>query len=174
MTTLRTAITTGVLALAGTALGLVAGTSPAAAAVPACGNSSLDYGVSQTDGFAGHSAFVLLYRNHTGSHCTLYGYPGLDAMASNGHVIAHARRTLTGSGGGSRKGVQLIDIPPGGYASAGVEWANFNPATSGPCRYSAGVNETAPNTTKTVPLRRSVSICALQVHPTVLGWTGQS
>jgi hypothetical protein len=95
-------------------------------------------------------------------------------MASNGRVIAHATRTLMGSAGGSRKGVRVINIPPGGFASATVEWANFNPVTSGACRYSAGVNETAPNTTKTVPMRRSVSICSLQIHPTVLGWTGQS
>ena len=63
---------------------------------------------------------------------------------------------------------------PGGFASATVDWANFNPATSGPCPHSAGVKETAPNTTKIVPQRRSVNICALEIHPTVLGWTGQS
>jgi hypothetical protein len=165
---------TGTLALAGTVIGLVAGSAPAGAAVPACDNTSLDYGASRTEGFAGHSAFVLLYRNHTSRACTLYGYPGVDAMASNGRVIAHATRTLTGSAGGSRKGVQLITVPPRGFASATVEWANFDPATSGPCRYSAGVDETAANTTKTVAIRRSVSICSLQVHPTVLGWTGQS
>lgn len=171
---MRRVIATTTLALAGATIGLIAGVGPASAAVPACGNTALDYGVSRTDGFAGHSAFVLLYRNHTHANCTLYGYPGLDAMASNGRVIAHATRTLTGSAGGSRKGLQVINIPPGGFASATVEWANFNPATSGPCRYSAGVDETAPNTTKIVPLRRSVSICALEIHPTVLGWTGQS
>ena len=174
MTAIRTIIATSTLALVSATIGLVAGVGPAGATAPACGNSSLDYGVSRTDGFAGHSAFVLLYRNHTQTHCTLYGYPGVDAMASNGHPIAHARRTLLGSAGGSRKGLQVIDIAPGGFASATVEWANFNPATSGPCRFSAGVNETAPNTTKTVALRRSVSICSLQVHPTVRGWTGQS
>jgi hypothetical protein len=174
MRAVGTAIATCMITLAGTTVGLVAGSAPAGASVPACGNSSLDYGVSRTDGFAGHSAFVLLYRNHTGAHCSLYGYPGVDAMASNGRAIAHARRTLLGSAGGSRTGLRVIDIPPGGFASATVEWANFNPATSGPCRYSAGVEETAPNTTRTIPLRRSVSICSLQVHPTVLGWTGQS
>jgi hypothetical protein len=174
MKAVRTTFTTCLLTLAYATIGLVAGTGAAGAAAPACGNTSLDYGLSRTEGFAGHSAFVLLYRNHTRSHCTLYGYPGLDAMASNGYAIAHASRTLLGSAGGSRKGLRVIDIPPGGFASATVEWASFDPATSGPCRYSAGVNETAANTTKTVPLRRSVSICALQVHPTVLGWTGQS
>ena len=174
MSVTRRMIATATTTLTGPLLGLVGGAGPAAASVPACGNTSLDYGVSRTEGFAGHSAFVLLYRNHTASSCTLYGYPGVDAMASNGRAIAHATRTLTGSAGGSRKGVQLITVPPRGFASATVEWANFNPATSGPCRYSAGVLETAPNTTRSVPIRRSVSICSLQVHPTVLGWTGQS
>jgi hypothetical protein len=174
MSTMRRMIATSTVALAGTMVGLVTGAGPAGAAVPACGNTSLDYGVSRTEGFAGHSAFVLLYRNHTARACTLYGYPGVDAMASSGRVIAHATRTLLGSAGGSRRGLQLITVPPAGFASATVEWANADPATSGPCRYSAGVNETAPNTTRTVPLRRSVSICSWQVHPTVLGWTGQS
>ncbi|MGL1710513.1 DUF4232 domain-containing protein, partial [Vibrio parahaemolyticus] len=50
--------------------------------MPACGNTSLDYGVSASQGFAGHSAFVLLFRNHGSATCSLYGYPGLDAMAS--------------------------------------------------------------------------------------------
>ena len=173
MNSVRTLIATTGAALATVAVGLITGAGPAAAA-PACGNSSLDYGVTRPDGFMGHSAFVLEYRNHTSATCSLYGYPGFDAMASNGHVLAHAIRTLTGSAGGSRHGLQVINIPPHGYASATVEWANFNPVTTGPCRYSAGVEETAPNTTRTVPWRRAVSICSLEVHPTVLGWTGQS
>src|SRR3954452_18421843 len=140
MKPVRTIIATTAMALAGATIGIVAGAGPASAAVPACGNTSLDYGLSRTDGFAGHSAFVLEFRNHTHANCTLYGYPGLDAMASNGHVLAHATRTLRGSAGGSSRGLQVINIPPGGYASATVEWANFNPVTSGPCRYSAGVN----------------------------------
>ncbi|HEU5270502.1 MAG TPA: DUF4232 domain-containing protein [Jatrophihabitans sp.] len=160
-------------ALAGVAIGLLPG-ADAAATVPACGNTSLDYGLSRTEGFMGHSAFVLEFRNHTHATCSLYGYPGLDAMASNGTVLAHARRTLTGSAGGSRRGLQVINVPPGGFASATVEWANFDQVTTRACRYSAGLKETAPNTTRIVPQRRGVGICSLQIHPTVLGWTGQS
>jgi len=152
---------------------LVAGAGPASA-VPACGNTSLDYGATGSQGAAGTSSFVLLYRNHTSASCSLRGYPGLDAMASNGHVIAHALRTTTGNAGGASHGVQTITVPPHGYASAVVEWANFDPATSGPCRFSAGVNTIAPNTTKLVPFHRSVSICRLEVHPVVLGWTGRN
>ena len=155
------------VAVAGIATGLVAGAGSAGAAA-ACGNSSLDYGLSRTGAFAGHSAMVLLFRNHTSVTCSLYGYPGLDAMASNGTVMAHATRTLANAS----RPPQVINIPPGGFASATVEWANFDTETSGPCRWSAGIMETAPNTTKIVPQRRSVSICSLQIYPTVLGWTG--
>lgn len=156
------------------AAGLVAVAGPAAAAVPACGNTSLDYGASASEGAAGTSSFVLLYRNHTSATCTLRGYPGLDAMSSASRVIAHATRAVSGSAGGAGHGVQTITIPAHGYASAVVEWKNFNPATSGSCRFSAGINTIAPNTTKLVKFHKSVSICQLQVHPTVLGWTGRA
>lgn len=167
----RIAIATAVAA--SVAAGLLTGTGSASATVPACGNNSLDYGITPTQGAAGTSSFVLLYRNHTSGTCTLRGYPGLDAMSSAGYVIAHATRTTSGSAGGASHGVQTITIPPHGYASATVEYKNFNPATSGACRFSAGVNTTAPNTTKIVPERRSVSICDLQIHPVVIGWTGR-
>lgn len=172
MKLVRLVVASSATALASVAIGLAAGAGPAGAAVPACGNTSLDYGLSRTDGFAGHSAFVLEFRNHTHATCSLYGYPGLDAMASNGTVMAHAKRTLVGSPG-TRRVLRVINIPPGGFASATVEWANFNPVTSGPCLHSAGIRETAPNTTKIVPQRRSVNICSLEIHPTVRGWTGQ-
>lgn len=155
------------------AAGAFVAAGPAAATVPACGNSSLDYGATASQGAAGTGSFVLLYRNHSAVTCSLRGYPGLDAMSSAGYVITHATRTVRGSAGGASHGVQTITIPPHGYASATVEWKNFNPATSGSCRFSAGVDTTAPNTSKIVKLRRSVSVCDLQVHPTVLGWTGR-
>ncbi|HEX2902715.1 MAG TPA: DUF4232 domain-containing protein [Jatrophihabitans sp.] len=164
---------TTVTMLVGTAIaGLVASTS-ADASVAACGNASLDYGITPTQGAAGTGSFVLLYRNHTAATCTLRGYPGLDAMSSAGYVITHAVRTVSGSAGGASHGVQTISIPPHGFASATVEWKNFNPVTSGSCRFSAGVNTIAPNTTKLVPFHRAVSICSLQVHPVVPGWTGR-
>ena len=60
MNSVRTLIATTGAALATVAVGLIAGAGPATAA-PACGNSSLDYGVTRPDGFMGHSAFVLEY-----------------------------------------------------------------------------------------------------------------
>ena len=98
---------------------------------------------------------------------------GVDALAfSSGHAIAHAARTLSGFAGGSPSGIHTVSVAPSHWASATVEWMNFNPVTSGPCTFSASVATTPANTSHTVHLNRQVSVCDLQVHPTVAGSTG--
>jgi hypothetical protein len=146
----------------------------AAAAPPACGNASLAVTASRGQGFAGHGALVVLFRNKTAQACTLTGYPGLDALNRHGAVMKHARRTLTGAAGGSTQGVQTIRVRPGGYASATVEWLNFNPQTAGACAFSHSIAVTPANTGHTRVIDRSVSVCRLQVHPTVAGRSGRS
>lgn len=159
-----------VLAVAGCVLAVPA----AASATPACGNNSLAVTGTATQGAMGHGNFVVLFRNKTQHTCSLYGYPGLDALNKSGAVIKHAKRTLTGFTGGSTKGLQTITVKPGKYASADVEWMNFNPKTGGSCTFSHSVATTPANTSDTVHLKRSVSVCELQVHPTVAGKTGNS
>jgi hypothetical protein len=153
---------------------LLAVPTSAFATAPACGNASLAVSATGEQGATGHGNFVLLFRNKTTHTCTLYGYPGLDALSSSGTVLAHARRTLTGFTGGSSHGLQTVVVRPGRYASADVEWLNFNPVTAGSCRFSHSVAATPANTAHTVQLARSVSVCRLQVHPTVAGTTGNS
>lgn len=160
-----------VLAAAGC---LLAVPTSAFATAPACGNASLAVSATGEQGATGHGNFVLLFRNKTTHACTLYGYPGLDALSGSGTVLAHARRTLIGFTGGSSDGLQTIVVRPGRYASADVEWLNFNPSTGGSCRFSHTVAATPANTSHTVHLARSVSVCRLQVHPTVAGRTGNS
>jgi hypothetical protein len=164
-----------VLAVGGTLIagGILATAGEAAAAVPACGNSSLAVTRAPSQGAAGHGAFWLLFRNVSHSTCSLYGYPGLDALDSHGHVLAHAQRTLSGAMAGPGV-VRTVTVLPGHFASATVEWLNFNPVTSGACRFSSSVATTPPNTTHTVHLPVSVSICRLQVHPTVAGTSGNN
>lgn len=154
-----------VVAGAAVAFGGLAGVAagPAQASTPACGNTSLGVSTTFTQGGAGHSWMALIFRNLTHSACTLRGYPGLDALNGAGHVLAHATRT---SGG---VGVHTITVPAGGYASAAVSWLNFNPVTSGPCTWSASIATTPPNTTHTVRRAVSVSVCELQIRPTVAG-----
>lgn len=142
-----------------------------ASPAPACGNTSLAVTHTPVQGATGHGSFVLLFRNVSHSTCTLYGYPGLDALNSTGHVLAHAQRTLHGFAGGA-SAVTTVSVTPGGFASATVEWLNFNPVTTGACTFSAAVATTPANTTHTVHLKVSVSICRLQVHPTVAGTSG--
>lgn len=168
MTTIRTRFavlaTAGVLTTAGLA---AAATTAAASSAPRCGNGSLAVTRTYVDSGAGHSWMALIYRNTTSHSCTVFGYPGLDAIGSEGHVLAHAARSLSGYGGGGRLGT--VTIRPNGYASAGVEWLNFNGRTSGSCRFSAAVNTIVANTTRVHRLSVSVSVCKLQVHPTVGG-----
>lgn len=159
----------GLAAAAGVA---VAGAAFAAPAGASCGNSSLAVSASPTQGATGHGSFVVLFKNVTPSTCTLTGYPGLDALDASGGVLAHAQRTLNGFMGGA-PAIAAVPIAAGGYASATVEWLNFNPTTTGDCTFSAAVAATAPDTTQTVHLPVSVSICQLQVHPTVAGTSGQ-
>ncbi|QNK82509.1 DUF4232 domain-containing protein [Nakamurella sp. PAMC28650] len=152
--------------------GLMATAAPAGASAtpPGCGNSSLAVTHTPLDGATGHDSFVLLYRNVGRGTCTLYGYPGLDAVNASGQVLAHARRTLHGFAGGA-PAVSPVAVAPGGYASAVVEWTNFNTATGGACAFSRSVATTPANTSDTVHFPASVGVCNLQVHPTVAGTT---
>ena len=156
--------TAGALTTAGLA---ATAASASALTVPQCGNSSLAVTRTFTQGGAGHGWMSLVYRNVSGHTCTVYGYPGLDAVSSTGHVLAHATRTLAGYGSGSH--LSTVTIRPGGFASAGVEWLNFNPRTSGACAFSTTVNTVVANTSTVHRLRVAVSACNLQVHPTVAG-----
>jgi hypothetical protein len=140
--------------------------------VAACANSSLIVTASREQSATGHSNFILRFKNWTSHSCSLHGYPGLDAVNDSGVAIAHARRTLHGFTGGSTHGVQTIVLHPGRYASADVEWHNFNFTTGGSCRSARFVAATPPNTSDTVLFHRPVTVCGLQVHPTVAGTTG--
>ena len=162
------------IATATTAAALLAAAPSNAATVPSCAGASIAVHATRTNGATGHGSLVLLFEN-VGSHtCTLRGYPGTDALGRHGHVLAHARRTVSGFAGGSSGGVRTIRIRPGHFSSATLEWFNFNPRTSGPCRFSYAIAVTPPNTTATVHRRRSVSVCDLQIHPVVAGRSGRS
>ncbi len=170
MTSIRTRL--GVVAAGGVlaAAGLVTTAADASASVPACGNSALSVNRTFVQGGAGHSWMSLVYRNTTRHACTIGGYPGLDTVSKTGHVLAHAKRTLSGYGGGGS--LHTITLQPGHYASASVEWLNFNPKTSGACAFGSAVRTVVANTSLVHRLSVSTSACGLQVHPTVAGTPG--
>ena len=172
MSTVRTRVAAAAAAATLGVAGIAAVTASANASTPACGNYSLAVSRTGNDAAAGHGRIVLLFRNVSHTTCTLYGYPGLDALNASGHVLAHAKRTLSGYMGGAYAGERTVTITPGHYGSAVVEWLNFNPVTTGDCTFSKSVATTPANTTRTWHLAASVSICNLQVHPTVAGTSG--
>lgn len=171
-TRLATGLAAGVLATAG--LTVAAGPAAAHNSVPKCGNNSLIVSASHEEGATGHANFVLRFKNWKHHACSLRGYPGLDAVNKHGHSVKHAKRTLNGFTGGSRHGIKTIVVRPGHYASADVEWHNFNFSTGHDCRTAPFVAATPANTSDTVLFHRSVTVCGLQVHPTVAGKSGNS
>jgi len=75
----------------------VAPAGPASASAPraheaaaACKASQLQVwlGDGEGGGTAGHTYYPLEFSNISHSSCSLYGYPGVSAMSSNGHQIA--------------------------------------------------------------------------------------
>jgi hypothetical protein len=123
---------------------------------------------------AGHSAVVLLFHNRLPQPCTVYGYPGVDALTASGGPLAHATRTLSGYAGGATS-VATITVGADQSASATLEWDLFNTVTSGTCAQSASIAVTPANTTTTTTgLPVHVTVCGLQIHPTVAGTTGRS
>jgi hypothetical protein len=135
-----------------------------------CGDAALAVTATRSQGATGHSNFVLEFQNISGVRCTLRGYPGLDAIGKRGHLLKHAKRTLNGFTGGAHH-IRTVLVRPGRFASADVEWMNFGPHGT-TCKVSLSVNATPANTGYTVHLAKQVMLCALQVHPTVAGKSG--
>jgi hypothetical protein len=138
-----------------------------------CGETAFDVSNSPVEGATGHSSVVLLFKNQLPQACTISGYPGLDALDASGKVLAHATRTLNGFAGGA-KSIKTLTVAPGTTVSARLEWLNFDPKTSGACALSKSIATTPANTKDTVELPLSVSVCELQIHPTVAGSSGNS
>jgi hypothetical protein len=162
-----------VAALASVLAGPTAAANAAPAAPHACRGSAIHVGHGRSNGATGHVSVVLYFRNTGSVTCTLRGYPGVDALARDGHVLKHARRTLNGFTGGA-KSVRTIAIAPGRRASAQLEAHDFNFRTSGDCRASESIAVTPPNTARTAHLFVRISVCDLQIHPVVAGSSGDS
>lgn len=162
----------GIVAGAAVTSGLAIGAGPASAATPSCAGSAIRVGHNHPQGATGHGNVIIRFRNISKHTCSLHGYPGLDALAKNGHVLAHAKRTLNGFTGGAHA-VRTIVLKPDALASADVEWVNFG-ANGRNCTFSHSIATTPANTAHTVHFALSVSVCSLQVHPTVAGASGNA
>jgi hypothetical protein len=160
-----------VVAVVLTLAGLLAASGPSgAASVPRCKGALLKISHAHAQGAAGHGFVTLRFRNISQATCSLRGFPGLDGLRKNGHVLVHAKRTLHGMGGAHK--VRTVVLDPNRVASAVAEWMNFK-ANGGDCAFSHSIAVTAPNTARTVHFTVRVSKCGLKIHPVVKGRTGQ-
>ena len=122
-------------------------------------------------GAAGHNSVVLTFTNSSTRTCSLYGYPGADALNSSGKVVAHATRSLTGYIGGTYSGLHEISLHPGQVASTILEG---DVGDGGPdCSAGTRLVVTAPNLFHSTPLAGAPYICMFVIHPVVAGTTGR-
>lgn len=103
--------------------------TPTSAAKPpqstpaACTPADLAITSSPWTGRTGHTIGIFLFHNTGSAACRISGHPRVSGLNAQGVTTTVATDTLTGWAG-NLSSVPTVDIPPGGYASAGVEWRN--------------------------------------------------
>ena len=139
-----------------------------------CTLDHLDVAVKHVGGAAGHSADVLVFTNTGNQVCRLFGYPGVAALDPGGNQAVQAARSPNGYMGGVHSGAKAAFLSKGESAAAVLEWVNFTPPDgSVPCPTYAGLLVTPPNETHSIKLTWTGGCSGLQIHPVVLGVTGQ-
>jgi Protein of unknown function (DUF4232) len=123
-------IPTAALAASGSPAKPAAAARPAAAAVPPrCGTGALTAWLGiPGDGYAGGVVYQLELSNTSTHACTLYGYPGVSALAPGGHQLGHA------AGRGPASANRLVMLCRGATAHAVLQItdvANFPPSSCG-------------------------------------------
>ena len=147
---------------------------PGAGAVRACANTDLSVAVSAGAVGLGHIGSILVFTNGSDHRCTLYGYPGVTGLDSNGRQVTHALRTLNGYLGGFYV-VSTVHLAPGGRASALIEGTAVPTGTATACPVYPRLLVTAPNQTRSYRLAAGMPGCSLlQIHPVVSGTTGRA
>lgn len=130
LTAAAVAIPTTALAASGSPAKPARAAHPAAAAVPPrCGTAALTAWLGiPGDGYAGGVVYQLELSNTSNHTCTLYGFPGVSALAPGGHQLGSAagrdhadpNRLITlGRGATAHAELQITDV------------ANFPPSTCG-------------------------------------------
>jgi hypothetical protein len=171
LTCAAVAIPTTALAASGSPAKPAAAARPAAAATPPrCGTGALTAWLGiPGDGFAGGVSYQLELSNTSTHACTLYGYPGVSALAPGGHQLgraagrgpASANRLVTlGRGATAHVLLQITDVanfpssscgettavalrvyPPGATRSLEIPFTFQACRKSGPVYLHAGTTE---------------------------------
>ncbi len=141
------------------------GTTPTAAALPACPTSSLRVKLGLSEGYAGGVYQVIDFTSTSSASCTLYGYPGVSLVTGPPYAQlgSAAKRTTTP--------VKLITLAPGETADAllqVVDALNFPSATCSPTK-ATNLKVYPPNQTAPVYLADTSYGCAKPVQTLFIG-----
>jgi hypothetical protein len=127
--------------------------------------------VGRSRAAAGHVGVALVFHNVSRAACSLYGYPGVAGLDSQGRQAVQATRSSNGYLGGSYV-TRTVVVPPGGSASALVEGTDV-PTGSQSCATYGALLVIPPGQARSQVLRVSVPGCpSIQVHPVVAGADG--
>lgn len=163
--------------------------APAAAATPttfaatstaqgvlACDDAQLTVALGGANDAAGSRSLVLVFRNISGTPCSLYGYPGVAVLNEAGAQVLQATRSLTDvTGDGTRSGrINTVVLDPQESASAGV-WES-DVATESPCPDYPAILVTPPGDSGARKINISVTPCSntIGVTPVVPGISGST
>jgi hypothetical protein len=140
----------------------------------ACTGPEIQVTVESAGVAMNHSGDVLIFTNHTGSACTMQGYPGV-AVVKGSTTLLNATRSLNGymADDPGISSAPLVTLAPGQSASAMVEWVG----NAGEACYATDTGTfqvTPPNTRSTTTLGTLTlgddGICAdFEVHPVASG-----
>jgi hypothetical protein len=171
LTAAAVAIPTTALAASGSPAKPTAAARAAAAAIPPrCGTAALTAWLGiPGDGFAGGVAYQLELSNTSNHTCSLYGFPGVSALAPGGHQLGRAanrshaepnRLVTLGRGATAHAELQIADVtafpssscgkttavalrvyPPGATRSLGIPLTFQACGKSGPVYLHVGTTE---------------------------------
>jgi len=108
-----------------------------AAAVPACAAADLGawVAVSQSDGAAGSIFYPLQFTNLSRHACAMRGFPGISAIARNGHQLGSP------AGWDHTRPVRTVVLATGATAHATLRYGDVTVATSPGCHPVPGLFE---------------------------------
>jgi hypothetical protein len=149
-----------------------------------CSSTDLEVSLGQGDAGLGHVGIPIVFTNIGTTACTLYGYPGVAMLDSQGEQVVQATRTLTGYLGGLESGnttPPVVTLLPLQSASALVEGldAPQNGATTCPIYPAFQVTPPGATASMTVSFPTSGGQTGFpgcvtpEVHPVVSGTNGQ-
>ncbi|HEV3213532.1 MAG TPA: DUF4232 domain-containing protein [Acidimicrobiales bacterium] len=164
----------GIVLTSSGSVGLAACGVVASAAVAPCPARAVAITVGQFGVGRGHFGGALLFTNRGHATCTLRGYP--DASAVSARAIVALPRAPRGYLGGLLPGVAhppVVTLAPGAVASAVVEGLAVAASRSSTCTPYGALRIGVPGSSAATTLAIETSSCsALEVHPIVLGRTG--